>query len=84
MRAKLTAQRQIESFWNLIQYSDERVQEGLYILLFNKYGESKRKGTTQKFNQPSFMNLKGILKSVGSEQSDKQMLDEYLEEKYGI
>ncbi|MBQ9213575.1 MAG: hypothetical protein IJ150_06515 [Bacteroidales bacterium] len=83
MIAELTAQRQIESFWNLIQFSDERVQKTLYILLSNKYGDSNRKKTVRT-QQPTFMKLRGILKSTGSEQTDKELLDEYLEEKYGV
>jgi len=83
MIAELTAQRQIESFWNLIQFSDERVQKTLYILLSNKYGDSNRKKSVRT-QQPTFMKLRGILKSTGSEQTDKELIDEYLEEKYGV
>ena len=83
MIAEFTAKKQIESFWNLIQISDESVQRALYILLYNKYGDTNRKKSEQ-IKQPAFMKLRGILKSTGSEQTDKELLDEYLEEKYGV
>ena len=83
MIAEFTAKKQIESFWNLIQISDESVQRALYILLYNKYGDTNRKKSKQ-IKQPTFMKLRGILKSTGSEQTDKELLDEYLEEKYGV
>jgi len=83
MIAEFTAKKQIESFWNLIQISDESVQRALYILLSNKYGDSNRKKSVRT-QQPTFMKLRGILKSTGSEQTDKELIDEYLEEKYGV
>jgi len=83
MIAEFTAKKQIESFWNLIQISDESVQRALYILLYNKYGDTNRKKSEQ-IKQPTFMKLRGILKSTGSEQTDKELIDEYLEEKYGV
>lgn len=77
MKATFRTQQQIESFWNLIQLSDESIQKGLYVLLENKYGkEHGRK------KENSFLKLKGVLKTKGSQETDKKILDEYLEEKY--
>ena len=71
---------QLQSFWNLIQASDESVQKELYVLLQHKYSDdSKAVATT---DVPSFLQLKGILKGSGSYNTDREMLDEYLAEKY--
>lgn len=79
MKATFRTQQQIESFWNLIQLSDESIQKELYVLLDNKYGkEHDRK------KEKSFLNLKGVLKTKGSQKTDKKILDEYLEEKYKL
>lgn len=79
MKATFRTQQQIESFWNLIQLSDESIQKELYVLLDNKYGkEHERK------KENSFLNLKGVLKTKGSQKTDKKILDEYLEEKYKL
>ncbi|MBQ9204032.1 MAG: hypothetical protein IJ155_07320 [Prevotella sp.] len=72
---------QIQSFWNLIQASDENVQKELFRLLNAKYAPvagNRRQGRS------SFFNLKGILKSQGDAETDNKLLDEYLREKYDI
>ena len=33
---------------------------------------------------PSFLQMQGILKGEGNEATDRQMLDEYLQEKYNV
>mgnify|MGYP006988834072 CR=1 FL=1 len=38
MIAELNIQKQVDSFWNLIQFSDESVQKGLYALFVRKFG----------------------------------------------
>ena len=79
MTATVLAQQQIESFWNLIRFSDENIQKGLYVLLDSKYG---KKSASKK--DTSFLQLKGVLKTEGSQQTDKQLIDDYLKEKYGL
>lgn len=72
---------QLQSFWNLIQTTDEGVQKELYVLLQRKY--AKEHNTTVE-QSPSFLKMKGILKGKGSEETDHQMLDKYLQDKYGL
>lgn len=69
---------QLQSFWNLIQTIDEGVQEELYVLLQRKYAERRDK----RSETPSFLQMQGILKGEGNEETDRQMIDEYLNEKY--
>ena len=73
---------QLQSFWNLIQSTDEGVQKGLYVLLQRKYAEVHSMTDAHSNAQaPSFLQMKGILKGKGSEETDRQMLDGYLQEK---
>ena len=72
---------QVQSFWNLIQSSDERVQKELYVLLQRKY---KDENIENKEDSTSFLRMKGILKGTGSIETDRAMLDEYMKEKYGV
>lgn len=74
-------QIQVQSFWNLIQTIDEGVQQELYQLLRQKYN-----GTGQKpeSDSPSFIKMLGILKGEGNEETDRQMLDSYMQEKYDV
>ena len=81
---RVSAKSQIESFWNLIQNSDEGVQKALYLMLDHKYGVVERKRTHSRTKRIPFLHLKGILTGTGSAQTDKELLGEYLEEKYGI
>ena len=74
-------QVQLHSFWNLLQTTDEKVQRELYVLLYRKYANKKEGGETQA---PTFLQMQGVLKGQGDEQTDCQMLDEYLQEKYGV
>jgi hypothetical protein len=72
---------QLQSFWNLIQTTDEGVQKELFVLLKRKY--------TEKFDEvdndlPSFLQMQGILKSGNNQVDDCQMLEDYLTEKYGV
>lgn len=76
---RTTQAMQVQSFWNLIQTSDEGVQRELYFLMKQKYAKSDPLVATP----PAFLKLKGILRGVGSEAMDKAMIDEYLQEKYG-
>lgn len=76
-----TEQIQVQSFWNLIQTIDESVQEELYQLLRKKYTGSSQK---VKSESPSFIQMQGILKGEGNEETDRQMLDSYMQEKYGV
>ena len=71
---------QLQSFWNLIQTTDEGVQKELYVLLQRKYGQAE---SIKETESPSFLQMQGILNGVGNEETDRQMLDEYLMEKYG-
>lgn len=71
---------QLQSFWNLIQSSDERVQHELYMMLDSKY----RVNIGARRKKQPFLGMKGILNSKGSSDTDKQMIDEYLDEKYGL
>lgn len=76
---------QLQSFWNLIQTTDEGVQKELYVLLQRKYAQSFSNADIQSGAQtPSFLQMKGILKGKGSEKTDRQMIDDYLQEKYGV
>jgi len=70
---------QLHSFWNLIQTTDEKVQKELYALLQRKYSNTV---DTSMQETASFLKMQGILKGVGNEETDRQMLDEYLQEKY--
>jgi len=72
---------QVESFWNLLQASGESVQRELYILLQRKYGDNDQ---TAQSEQPSFLLMKGILSGKGNVDTDRQMIDEYLQAKYGV
>ena len=72
---------QLQSFWNLIQTTDEEVQKELYILLQHKYDGRE---TSNENESPSFLQMLGILKGEGNAETDRLMLNEYLEEKYGI
>ena len=72
---------QVQSFWNLIQNSDEKVQKELYILLQNKY---EGKHLDNKEESTPFLKLQGVLKGKGSQETDRVMLDEFMKEKYGV
>ena len=72
---------QVQSFWNLIQNSDEKVQKELYILLQRKY---EGKHLDDKGESTPFLQLQGVLKGNGSQETDRVMLDEYLKEKYDV
>ena len=72
---------QVQSFWNLIQSSDERVQKELYVLLQSKY-EGSQSDNEEKGS--AFLQLQGVLKGKGSQETDRRMLDEYLKEKYDV
>ena len=72
---------QIQSFWNLIQASDEGVQKGLLRLLNTKYASGKE---SRQRGRSRFFDLKGALKSKGDAETDRKLLDEYLSEKYGV
>ena len=74
-------QLQIQSFWNLIQASDEIVQRGLLRLLNSKYASLKE---MHRQERSSFFSLKGALKSKGDVATDKKMIDDYLKEKYDL
>jgi len=76
---KSNQRSQLQSFWNLIQASDESVQKGLLRLLHTKYPSEK---VTVRPARNSFFALKGILKSKGDTSKDQQLLDEYLKDKY--
>ncbi|MBR6202963.1 MAG: hypothetical protein IKQ62_08160 [Bacteroidaceae bacterium] len=80
-RLRPSQQVQLHSFWNLLQTTDEKVQRELYVLLYRKYANKKEGGKTQA---PTFLQMQGVLKGQGDEQTDRQMLDEYLQEKYGV
>lgn len=71
---------QLQSFWNLIQTADEGVQKELFELLQQKY--STIPAATHK-EHPSFLQMEGIL-GKGSSEKDKQMLNDYLSEKYKL
>ena len=70
---------QLQSFWNLIQASDEAVQFGLYAMLEDKY--AKKTEEIQHMTL-SFRQMKGILKSVSTPAEDFRA--EYIDEKYGL
>lgn len=72
---------QLQSFWNLIQATDEGVQKELYVLLHRKYAEHRNEDSSKR---PSFLQMQGILKGKGNEDTDRHMLDEYFAEKYGV
>ena len=71
---------QLQSFWNLIQTTDEGVQKELYVLMQRKF----EKAETATTEAPSFLDMQGILKGCGNHVADRQLLDEYLQEKYEI
>ncbi len=76
---------QLQSFWNLIQTTDESIQKELYILFQRKYADvQSMTDALSDVQAPSFLQMKGILKGKGSEETDRQMLDDYLQEKYGV
>lgn len=78
---QLNQQLQIQSFWNLIQASDESVQRGLFRLLNSKYATLKKIHGQER---SLFFSLKGALKSKGDSATDKKMIDDYLKEKYDL
>ncbi len=71
---------QLHSFWNLIQTTDEDVQKELYMLMQRKFANSKMAND----EYPSFLSMQGILKGNGNHASDRQLLDNYLSEKYNV
>ena len=71
---------QVQSFWNLLQASGESVQKEVYFLLQRKYGSGPQPVHT---DIPSFLQMKGILSVPGDSDTDKQMINEYLSDKYG-
>ena len=71
---------QLQSFWNLIQTTDEGVQKELYVLMQRKFAKTE----TATTKAPSFLDMQGILKGNGNPVTDRQLLDEYLQEKYGV
>ena len=81
MRTVFSTQQQIDLFWNQIKISDESVQRGLFFLLNVKFGKKEQEKISG--HKKTFLELKGVLKSKGSQESDKELLDEYLKEKYG-
>ena len=72
---------QLHSFWNLIQTTDEGVQRELFILLQRKYAKHHNEPAPK---QSSFLSMQGILKGDGNVDTDRRMLDEYIQEKYGV
>ena len=78
--SRLSQVQQIQSFWNLIQASDEGVQKGLLRLLNTKFASVKDSARTER---SCFFGLKGALKSKGDAETDQKMLEGYLVEKYG-
>lgn len=69
---------QIESFWNLINISDDAVQLGVYTLLSKKFSQKK---TDESSPQISFRQMKGILEPI---EDFENLRDEYINNKYGI
>ena len=74
-------QKQLNAFWNLILASDSEVQEGLFALLAHKY---QKQGPVTKAKAMPFLQMRGRLKSHGDANTDRQILEEYLQEKYSI
>ena len=70
---------QLQSFWNLIQATDEDVQKELYFLLGQKYN-----AVHKSKHAIDFLQMKGVLKGPGTSKTDVQMLDEYLADKYDL
>ena len=52
-----------------------------YISVVNHVNEPKDRQTQ---NMKSFLSLKGILKKSNVDMSDKELIDEYLKDKYGV
>ena len=73
-------QRQLESFWNLVSASDVDVQRELFVLLSRKYASHN----VEKSSVLPLLQMKGRLKAYGDTLTDKQILREHLEEKYGV
>ena len=73
-------QRQLESFWELLLTSDVAVQKGVYMLLAHKYGGYEDSAETSVY---PFLKMQGRLKVHGDEATDKVILQEHLQEKYG-
>jgi hypothetical protein len=72
---------QLQSFWNLIQTTDEGVQKELYLLMQRKYAVA---GSQERKETSPFLHMQGILKGEGNADTDRQMIDEYLQKKYKI
>lgn len=66
---------QIESFWNLINDSDEAVQLGVYSLLEKKYAHTLASVGSSSRPRPSFRQMKGILAPM---EDTKHLRNEYL------
>lgn len=45
---------------------------------------NEQEAETATAEAPSFLDMQGILKGCGNHVADRQLLDEYLEEKYGV
>jgi hypothetical protein len=74
-------QMQLHSLWSLIQTTDEPIQKELFVMLGRKYSHNT---ATPETEAPPFQQLKGILKGKGSAETDREMLNEYLQEKYSV
>ena len=74
-------QMQLHSLWSLIQTTDEPIQKELFVMLGRKYSHNTATPETETL---PFQQLKGILKSKGSIETDREMLNEYLQEKYSV
>ena len=59
----------------------ESIQKELYVLLKKKYSRTEK---LVQGEMPSFLQMKGILKGEGNEETDGNMLDEYFLEKYNV
>jgi hypothetical protein len=73
--------RQLESFWELIMTSDVVVQQGLYMMLDRIYGSREESRTSSSL---PLLQMQGRLKVHGDESTDRQILQEHLQEKYRV
>jgi len=69
---------QIESFWNLINTSDDAVQMGIFTLLEKKYNHDLSSSDRPRL---SFRQMKGALAGMDDVE---QLRNEYINEKYGL
>jgi hypothetical protein len=71
----------VDALWQIIQSQSASVRAILTKRLNDQAAQSAK---TRPAGRSAFFGLKGALKSEGDASTDKQLLDDYLSEKYDV